>query len=477
MHEPTVGLALIAKDEEETLPTLLASIEGAFDQVVLLDTGSTDGTVEVFTEWALGERDYGVPDYRVGHFDWIDDFAAARRAADKLLTTDWFVWADCDDTITNPEKLRELAAGAEDHVDGFVFSYDYAQDPNGNSVCKLKRERLIRGGKGTWDGRVHEAQTTPGMMVEIPADMVEWVHHPNGAVNSNERNLKILHKWVEEEPENPRVLGYVGTEELIAGRHADAIPYFERYLALRTGWDDERAQIHRKLAICLMEQKRYEEAIATAFEALRLVPSWPDSYLTLAEAHYHLGEHAKVIDWAQSVIDRGVPDSLLIINPLDYVFQPKVLLAGALGSMGRLEEAIAITEEALSIVPQHEGLREGYERWTGIRQRNSTAQTWAAAARLLISHDEQLKALDLLERTVPYYAVDHPAIVELRAAVRQRVRPLLGTDDYDEHYRTGGSKPEDMIPDDMVDQLCDGLPRARFLLDGILEQVELQATA
>jgi glycosyltransferase involved in cell wall biosynthesis len=72
---------LIVKDEEHSLPRVLASIRGAFDRVVLVDTGSTDGTVAVFEEWALAER----CSYEIGRFEWRDDFAAARRHADALL--------------------------------------------------------------------------------------------------------------------------------------------------------------------------------------------------------------------------------------------------------------------------------------------------------------------------------------------------------------------------------------------------------
>lgn len=467
----TVGLALIAKDEEEQLPRLLASIEGAFDQVVLLDTGSTDKTVEVFEKWAEGEKRRSDVAFRwdVGHFEWIDDFAAARIAAEKLLDTDWFAWADCDDEIANASKLRELAAEADPSVSAFVFSYNYAQDPNGNCVCRLKRERLVRRGMGHWAGRVHEAQSLDGIGVDVPLEVCEWVHHPPQGMDSSERNLRILTAWVEEEPENPRVLGYIGTEHMIRSQHAEAIPFFERYIALKTGWDEERAQIYRKLAVCLMAGGRHEEAIATAFQALRLVPSWPDSYLTLAEAHYHLGEFEKTIEWAQAV--GPTPDSFLIVNPLDYVFQPKVLLAGALGALGRHEEALEVAEQALAIVPQHPGLQDGYRAWSMSVKREATARTWVKAAKLLIGHDEQLKALRLLEDTAPYFVTDHPDVVELRSLVRERVRPLLVPADYDTHYEVGGSRPEDFHSDEVSTEIAANLPRARFLLEGITDQL------
>ena len=472
-ERPTVGLALIAKDEEEQLPRLLASIEGAFDEVVLLDTGSTDGTIDAFQAWAKEEikRRPGEGFYTtVDTFDWIDDFAAARTAADALMTTDWIAWADCDDEIANAHKLRELAADADPSVSAFIFSYNYAQDPNGNCVCRLKRERLVRRGLGRWEGRVHEAQTFEGMGVDVPPEVCEWIHHPPEGQDSSERNLRILEAWVEEEPENPRVLGYIGTEKLIRSDHEGAIPYFGRYLDLKTGWDEERAQIHRKLAVCLIAQGQLEEAISTAFEAMRVVPNWPDSYLTLAEAHYHLGEHDKALVWAQEVDRRGTPDSFLIVNPLDYVFQPKVLIAGCLGALHRFQEAVAVAEQALGMVPQHEGLLDGYRFWSQEIKREATAQTWIRAAKLLVGHDEQQKALTLLEQTAPYFVTDHPDVVAYRSFVRERVLPLVGTD-YDHHYEVGGSKPEDMIADDMLEEIASNQSRARFLVEGVTDQL------
>jgi len=66
-RRPTLGLSLIARDEERFLPGLLESIDGAFDQVALLDTGSTDRTVEIFTDWASRQS---LPlGYAVANFD------------------------------------------------------------------------------------------------------------------------------------------------------------------------------------------------------------------------------------------------------------------------------------------------------------------------------------------------------------------------------------------------------------------------
>lgn len=473
MSEPTVGLALIVKDEEETLPNLLASIEGAFDQVVLVDTGCKDRTVEVFEQWASGQTlKLG---FRVDTFTWIDDFAAARTFADSLLQTEWRVWADADDVIRGSQNLRQLAAEADPDVAGFVCGYDYARDENGNCLCYLRRERLVRAGVGRWDGPVHEAQHIPGRMVEVPAEVVEWVHGKDGGHEaSNKRNLRILRKWAKREPENPRVLAYLGTEELTRGKHKRAMPHFRRYLRLKTGWDEERAQVYRKLAICYATEGEHRKAVDLALESIEFMPAWPDAYLTLAENYHQLGEFAKAAHWAREVLERGQPETLLIINPLDYTFQPRLMLASSLGALGQFDEAIEMAEQALSICPDHEPLRETYAEWRGIRKREATAETFIMAAQQLVAHDEQLKALTLLEETVPYFARDHHKIVRARSELRQHLAPILDPERYADHY-ADGAKPEVLVADDQVDQVAGALPRCRFLLSGLLEQTGVTA--
>ncbi len=475
MTAPTLALTLIVRDEAKTLPALLESVDGAFDEVILCDTGSKDKTIEVFEAWASGQNlKLGS---KVVHFDWIDDFAAARNFADSHVSADWRVWADADDVIAGAANLRAVAAQAPPDLAGLVCGYNYAVDEHGNSCCYLKRERLVRAGAGRWEGRCHEAQLVTGRLEELEAGVVEWVHRKDmhDVTASNRRNMRILRAWLKDEPDNPRVLAYLGTEELSRGKPKRSLVHFRRYLKLKTGWDEERAQVHRKLAIALHQLERYDEAIATATEAMLLLPSWPDSYLTLAEAHHHRQEWAKAAEWARRALELGTPETLLIINPLDYVFQARLLLASSLGAMGDLDGAIDVAEEAIGIIPNHGALMESYHEWCSQRKREATAKTWIAAAQQLVAHDEQLKALALLEDTVPYFARDHHLVVAARSELRERLGKILEPDAYRDHYATGGDKPEAPVPDEMVDRVAGSLPRAHFLLGGVLEQAGVAA--
>jgi tetratricopeptide (TPR) repeat protein len=474
MSAPKIGVALIAKNEATRLPNLLASIAGAFDYAVLVDTGSKDDTVGVFNAWCRAEmrtnhefRGAWAPE------PWTDDFSAPRARADKLLSDfadcAWYSWADCDDTLTDPGALRGLAAGADQSVAGFVFDYNYSQDAHGNCVCRLKRERLVRRGHGTWQGRVHEAQMLDGGAAYQPAGVCEWHHHPEAAGRVPDRNLRILRRWLKDEPRNPRVLGYIGSEQLARGRVKLAAGYFRRYLKEHTGWDEERAQVHRKLAIALIAQGKLAEAEQTALQALCVLPSWPDSYLTLAEVAYHRHDWVKAGDWAKRVLELGCPDTLLIVNPLEYHVQPRVIMAGSLGGLGRFDAAITIAQEILEHVPDHGEVSATLGTWRGLAKRETVAQSAIGTAQLLVAHDEQAKALIYLEQCVPVFATDHPGVTAIRSQLRERLLFVSDPELYAEHYETGGSAPEDFLDDERALEVAGNLPRAHFLLDTLRE--------
>ena len=95
----SVSLTMIVKNEQENLPTCLASVEGIFDEIVVVDTGSTDRTKEI-------AREFGA---KVFDFEWIDNFAAARNEALSHATGDYAFWLDADDVV-EPEQREKLVA-------------------------------------------------------------------------------------------------------------------------------------------------------------------------------------------------------------------------------------------------------------------------------------------------------------------------------------------------------------------------------
>jgi glycosyltransferase involved in cell wall biosynthesis len=205
----SVGLAIIARDEADTLPGLLASVAGAFDSVVLADTGSQDATIQVFEEWAeAADLPRG---WRVESFPWCDDFAAARTFADSLLTTDWLAFADADDTLVGADELRPLVEEATPDVGCIAFDYlgDDRQDG--------PRVRLCRRGWTCWYGPAHAVPVLirPARIAVVPPEVTAWRHHRTDRTASDERDRRILDAWLEREPDNFRARALLAADEAL----------------------------------------------------------------------------------------------------------------------------------------------------------------------------------------------------------------------------------------------------------------------
>ena len=148
----TVSLCMIVKDEEEALTRCLESVSGLVEEIVIVDTGSTDKTRDI----AAGFTD------KVYSFTWIDDFAAARNEAFSHATMDYCMWLDADDVLleSDREAFRTLKETLDPAVSVVMAPYHTGFDQEGRVTFSYYRERLIKNHAGMrWEGAVHEAIT------------------------------------------------------------------------------------------------------------------------------------------------------------------------------------------------------------------------------------------------------------------------------------------------------------------------------
>ncbi len=472
MTAPTVGVALIVRDEAAVIERCLDSFGEQVDQIAVVDTGSRDNTLELVSGWADRHPDVQVV---VAEREWDDDFAAARNAADDLLTTDWVSWIDADDELHGAGELRKLAAAAPAGMPGYVMDYDYLQNEAGACVCRLRRERLVRAGAGRWEGRVHEAKPVAGELTLVGPERVEWRHRPDRSAPgaSSERNLRILNGWLEDEPDNPRVLVYLGREYATRGDADAAERHFARYFGCEDVHPAEVAQARRHVAVLAMARGDFGAARDHAGEGVKVCPEWPDSYLTLAEIAHHEKEWARAITVASGVLDGGVPETVLIVNPMDYTVQPLTIIASALAGLGRWADAAETAARGLEVDPARPELAQGRTVWASLAERDRLAHNAVDLVQACVAHDEQFAGLGLLD-SMPWMIADHPRVVAARRDLRQRVAWALPGGDYRAHYETGGSKPEDAVADGDLDRVCESVSRCGFLLGGLADQAGVE---
>ena len=245
----TISLCMIVRDEEKNLANCLSSIQDIVDEIVVVDTGSSDRTKEI----ALKYTD------KVLDFTWVDDFSKARNFAFEQASMDYILWLDADDLLlpVDQTKLKILKDSLDPSVDGVMMKYNTGFDVEGNVTFSFYRERLVkRAGRSQWKEPVHEYLETSGKIIQ--SDIC--VTHNKKHGTSSKRNLEIYEKLLLNGEElSPRGLYYYARELKDNGRYTESIDYFLQFLDSGKGWVEDNIVACAELARCYEQKKLYEQ--------------------------------------------------------------------------------------------------------------------------------------------------------------------------------------------------------------------------
>lgn len=209
-----VSLTMIVKNEEHNLPHCLSSAKGLFDEIIVVDTGSTDRTIEIAEEF--GARTFDFP--------WVQDFAAARNAALARATGDYAFWLDADDVIDPPqrERLRAVLDNLRPGDDAaYVVRCACDDGPNGGRTVVDHVRLFPLREEVRWDYAVHE-QILPslrraGISVRWTDVEVRHTGYADASVRAGKlkRDEAILRQELVSRPGDPFVLfnlGFIAVE-------------------------------------------------------------------------------------------------------------------------------------------------------------------------------------------------------------------------------------------------------------------------
>jgi GT2 family glycosyltransferase len=219
---PKISACLIARDEEVNLPACLSSLRGVADEVVVADTGSTDGTAAIAA--SFGAKVVQVP--------WEDHFAKARNAALGHCSGDWVLWLDADEEwVGDGDALHEELAATQD-VDGLLVTISNVMGRGIETRTNHPAVRLFRRGL-RWEGRVHEQVVRPdgAYVVATMAKAASITHYgymDNMVLKKDklERNLRLALAGLDD----AQGLAEKGRAELDVGRSLSALGRFAEAL-------------------------------------------------------------------------------------------------------------------------------------------------------------------------------------------------------------------------------------------------------
>ena len=226
-----ISFCMIVRDEEEMLPDCLASVRDGVDELIVVDTGSTDRTVEIAESFGA----------TVLHVPWTGDFSAPRNAGFDAATGDWILWLDADERLEegDAERLHELTRKVWREAFWLTETNFTGQDEVGTAATHLALRLLRNRPAYRFTGTIHEQ-----LRSQMPIDLAERFTFCDLRIrhygylkarieerDKNRRNLELLERELAGDPRNPFTLFNIGTEYVSLGDHDRARDHLERSYA------------------------------------------------------------------------------------------------------------------------------------------------------------------------------------------------------------------------------------------------------
>lgn len=314
--QPDLSICMIVKNESSNVVECLESLKGLDAEMIVVDTGSTDDTCDLV-------KTQGAELY---HFDWIQDFGAARNESLKPATGRWVLWMDADDRLPSSEisRIQQLIRGEANKAYGFLIKN--TQD-GGNTGSVFNQIRLFPNRSSLrFEGKVHE-QILPSIQREgLGVEFLNLTIHHTGYINAEimqdkqRRNLEILQNELQENPAVKTPVRFYS----IAGAYFDlkdwasAIEWYRRSIVLaeETGQDPHvRSHSPVKIAECHANQGDYTTALDMVSKVLTQSPSNEEARLLEAQMLQKLQRQAEAM---KSYVKLFVFQEGQSMLPVDY---------------------------------------------------------------------------------------------------------------------------------------------------------------
>lgn len=330
----TISLCMIVKNEEEVLGQCLRSVEGICDEIIVVDTGSTDATKEI----ASGFTD------KIYDFAWIDDFSAARQYAFDQAAMDYILWLDADDMLADEDrkKLLALKRNLDPSVDVVSMLYHIAFDALGNPVATCRRNRIVKRSRGfRWVGAVHEYLEVGGKTLLSDAAVTHRKCDKVRTAVPFDRNLNIYENRLQRgEAFSPRDLFYYANELRDHRQYWKAILYYREFLATRRGWVEDQIRACLNMADCYQLAGEEYKALEALVMTMNYDAPRPEAACKIGDIYKSRNQFKQAVFWYRLALEAEVGDTRGIVQKQYSTWYPHLQLCVCYWQMG--EKALAV---------------------------------------------------------------------------------------------------------------------------------------
>ena len=295
----SISVCMIVKNEEKVLERCLTSLQGIWDELVIVDTGSVDSTKEIARKFTD----------KVYDFQWIDDFSAARNYAFSKAECDYIYSADADEVLdeTNRGRFMILKEALIPEVE--IVQMWYVTPPEFNTTENYDKEyrpklyKRLR--EFTWIDPIHETVRTEPVVFDSD---IEILHRPHD--HHAERDFRIFRGIIAKGQHLSSKLHKMYARELmLSGTKEDFVAardFFEESMK-----DESRSEGEWQEALCILCRtlRLTGEDVAFLECALKGVATMPcaEICLELGIYFYEKGDYAESKEWLESAVYRTEP--------------------------------------------------------------------------------------------------------------------------------------------------------------------------
>ena len=352
MKKYKVCVYAICKNEEQFVDRWYESMKEA-DEIYVLDTGSTDNTVEKLKKHGINVIEKTINPWR---------FDVARNISLDMIPqdTDICVCTDLDE-ILNKGWRKELEHVWQKDTTRLKYIYNWKLDENNKPIISFYYEKIHARNGYKWIYPVHEILSTEKKENWLITDNIILNHYPDPN-KSRSSYLKLLELSVKEYKESDRNRHYLGREYMFHKKWNKAIDTLISHLNMKNAtWKDERAASMRFISRCYQQLKRPEEARMWLNKAIIEAPYLRDAYVELALLEY------KEENW-QAVYSNCKKATKIKINNRSYINEPFTfdetiydLLSISSFYLKKYKESLLFIDKALKINPNNERIKQNKE--------------------------------------------------------------------------------------------------------------------
>ena len=354
-----LSLCMIVKDEEEMLPGCLEPLRGVVDEMIVVDTGSSDRTVEIAESFGA----------KVVHFPWNGSFSDARNVSIENATGDWVMYLDADEHLEAEDapKLRDLLGRTWREGFNLVETNYTGGEDTGSATTPLALRVWRRRPEYRFEGRIHEQKThTMPMFLperfETTTIRVRHYGYLNQRIASKEKSQRNIQLLEQEARENPSPFNdyNLGSEYLALGDPAKARTHFDR------AWESLRSVpgmasagyvplLVSRAARARREAGDHAAAAQAVDEGLAAYPDHTDLVMEAAHSAREQGDLDRARELAEQCLAMGDAPNVYAATVGTGTFLAMTVLAEIHAAQGDAAGAEELYRRSLDEHPEYAG--------------------------------------------------------------------------------------------------------------------------